>query len=62
MYNNIRKLISLLTGTEKKYLFFIIFLSFLSFCLDIIGISIILPLIGYFADFGSNEINNIFLF
>ena len=61
MYNNIRKLISLLTGTEKKYLFFIIFLSFLSFCLDIIGISIILPLIGYFADFGSNEINNIFL-
>lgn len=61
MYSNIKSLISLLTGTEKKYLFFIIFLSFLSFCLDIVGISIILPLISYFADLNSNEINNVFL-
>lgn len=61
MYNNIKKLILLLTLAEKKYLLLIILLSFISFCLDIIGISIILPLLGYFAEFNSDEINNFFL-
>lgn len=61
MFNNLKDLISLLNISEKRYLFLIIFLSFLSFCLDIIGISIVLPLIAFFLDYNSYKVDNFFL-
>ena len=61
MLNNIKDLIFTLSVRERYFLILIVLLSILSFILEIIGISLILPILSHFSDITSNDLQSKFL-